>query len=265
MITQKKILAVLAHPDDETLGFGGTLVRYADEGVETHVICATRGQQGWFGPPEDYPGANALGLIRERELKQAGQLLNLSSICLMDFMDGDLDRADPQAIAQRIATRIRHIRPQIVLTFDPYGAYGHPDHIAIAQFTTAAIVEAASCSGEEGWPPHRVEALYYRVMIEAELVAYQSVFGDLVMDIDGVERRATAWPAWSVSTRIDTRAYAPQVWEAVRAHRSQVATYDRLMSLPPSEQEAIFGTQTYYRAFSFNRSGREQETDLFRV
>jgi LmbE family N-acetylglucosaminyl deacetylase len=262
-MTQKKILAVLAHPDDETLGFGGTLARYADMGIETHLITATRGQRGWFGAPDDYPGADELGFIRESELMHAAQVLNLQSVRLLDYMDGDLDQAEPKAIIDQIAAQIRRIRPQIVLTFDPYGVYGHPDHIAIAQFTTAAIVKAAGGAQDNGMPPHRVEALYYRVMTAAELAAYQSAFGDLVMTIDGVERRATPWQEWAVSTRIDTRDYVAQVWEAVRAHCSQLPGYERLMALSAAEQHAIFGTQTFYRAFSFTTGGREQKTELF--
>jgi LmbE family N-acetylglucosaminyl deacetylase len=82
-------------------------------------------------------------LIREGELMHAAQILNLRSVRLLDYTDGDLDQAKPKPIIHQIAAQIRRIRPQIVLTFDPYGVYGHPDHIAIAQFTTAAIVEAA--------------------------------------------------------------------------------------------------------------------------
>ncbi|MCB0171367.1 MAG: PIG-L family deacetylase, partial [Anaerolineae bacterium] len=143
-MTHQKILAVLAHPDDETLGFGGTLARYAEMGIETHLVCATRGQRGWFGAPDDYPGPDALGVIREDELRQAAQILNLRSVHLLDYMDGDLDQAEPQSIIHQLATHIRRVRPEVVLTFDPFGVYGHPDHIAIAQFTTAAVVEAAS-------------------------------------------------------------------------------------------------------------------------
>ncbi len=262
-MTKKKILAVLAHPDDETLGFGGTLAHYADRGVETHLICATRGQRGWFGPPDEYPGPEELGVIREGELKRAAQILNLRSVYLLGHMDGDLDQTEPKVIIQQIATHIRRLRPQVVLTFDTYGVYGHPDHIAITQFTTAAIVEAATAPQGNGLLPHRVEALYYRVMTVAEAAAYQSAFGELVMTIDGIERRVTPWPEWAVSARIDTRNYVPQVWEAVRAHCSQLPGYERLMALSADEQHAIFGTQTFYRAFSFTGGGRQRETELF--
>ncbi|MCB9099414.1 MAG: PIG-L family deacetylase [Anaerolineales bacterium] len=262
-MTHPKILAVLAHPDDETLGFGGTLARYAALGSETHLICATRGQRGWFGAPDDYPGPDALGAIREGELRDAAQILNLRSVQLLNYMDGELDQVEPPTIIHQLANYIRCIRPQVILTFDPYGVYGHPDHIAIAQFTTAAVVEAASSSPGNELPPHRVEALYYRVLTAAELAAYQSAFGKLVMTINGVERQATPWPDWAVSTRIDTGAYVPQVWQAVRAHCSQLPGNERLLALPTPEQQAIFGAQTFYRTFSFATAGYQQETELF--
>ncbi|HRV92596.1 MAG TPA: PIG-L family deacetylase [Anaerolineae bacterium] len=262
-MTHQKILAVLAHPDDETLGFGGTLARYAEMGIETHLVCATRGQRGWFGAPDDYPGPDALGVIREDELRQAARILNLRSVHLLDYMDGDLDQAEPQSIIHQLATHIRRVRPEVVLTFDPFGVYGHPDHIAIAQFTTAAVVEAAGNAYGNDMPPHQVETLYYRVLTQAELAAYQSAFGELVMTIGGVERRAAPWPEWAVSTCIDTSAYVAQVWQAVRAHCSQLPGYERLMALPHNDQQAIFGSQTFYRAFSFTAGGRLQATELF--
>ncbi len=70
-----RLMCILAHPDDESLGTGGTLARYAAEGIETYVITATRGQRGWFGPPEENPGLAALGQLREAELRAAAQAL----------------------------------------------------------------------------------------------------------------------------------------------------------------------------------------------
>jgi LmbE family N-acetylglucosaminyl deacetylase len=262
-MTGKTILAVLAHPDDETLGFGGTLARYADLGADTHLVCATRGQRGWFGEPDDYPGPEALGRIRKGELMEAAQVLNLKSVCLLDYMDGELDQVDPETIIGQIATQIQRIRPQVVVTFDPNGIYGHPDHIAISQFAAGAIVAAADGPVGDGMEPHRVDAFYYRVMTEEEVDAYQAAFGDLVMTIDGVERRTVAWPEWGVTHLIDACDYVPQVWEAVRAHRSQLPGYERLMALSKSEQDAIFGTQTFCRAFSLTAGGRERQTELF--
>lgn len=260
-----KLMCVFAHPDDETLGTGGVLAKYAAEGVETYLVTATRGQQGWFGAAEDYPGPQALGEIRERELREAARTLGIQEVHLLDYMDGELDQADPNEITAKIVPHLRQIQPDVVITFDPFGAYGHPDHIAISQFATAALFKAADASyrtaaGEE---PHHVSKLYYMVAEAAEMAAYQDAFGDLVMTIDGTERRAMSWPSWSVTTRIDTAAFAEQIWQGVECHRSQLPGYETLKQLPEQQWLTLWDTTTFYRVFSLVNGGRHIEHDLF--
>lgn len=260
-----KLMAVLAHPDDESLGTGGTLARYAAAGVETYLVTATRGERGWFGAPEDYPGPDALGQIREGELRAAAAVLGLREVALLDYKDGDLDQADPQEAIAKIVGHLRRVRPQVVITFAPDGAYGHPDHIAISQFATAALVAAADPQypGPEEQRSHRVSKLYYRVSTREEMAVYQAAFGDLVMRIDGVERRAVAWEEWMITTRIDTTAYWRQVWQAITCHRTQLPGYGTLAQLPDEEHRRLWGVQTYYRALSLVNGGRRIERDLF--
>ena len=147
-------MAVLAHPDDESLGFGGTLAKYASEGVDVSVLTATRGDAGRYrGHPQDHeahPGARALAEIREGELRAAAAVLGVRELVLLDYHDQQLDSAAPRDVIDGIARHIRRIRPDVVLTFGADGAYGHPDHIAISQFTTAAIVAAAAHAHESG-------------------------------------------------------------------------------------------------------------------
>src|SRR5262245_54004629 len=128
----RTLMGVLAHPDDEALGFGGTFAKYAAEGVETVLVTATRGERGWTGDPLAYPGAWELGRIRERELNRAAAALGIGRVTLLDEMDGELDRCDSALVVARIAAEIRRSRPDVVVTFGPDGAYGHPDHIAIS-------------------------------------------------------------------------------------------------------------------------------------
>src|SRR5260370_30329921 len=85
-----KLMAVLAHPDDESLGVGGILAKYAAEGIETSLVTATRGERGWFGDEQAYPGLEALGQIREAELRAAAEVLVIRSVNFLDYIHGQL-------------------------------------------------------------------------------------------------------------------------------------------------------------------------------
>ena len=264
MDTPFKLMAILAHPDDESLGTGGLLAKYAAEGVETYLITATRGERGWPDDPMDNPGLEALGRLREAELRCAAECLGVREVSLLDYIDGDLDQASPAEAIAKIVPIIRRVRPQVVITFGPDGVYGHPDHIAICQFTTAAIMRSADPTyRSDGQPPHGVAKLYYLVPTPDELRAYESVFGDLVMPVDGVDRRGSGWPEWSLTTLVDTGDYWPTVWKAVACHRSQLTEYGKLQNLPEEHHRALWGCRSCYRAFSTVNGGRQLERDLF--
>jgi len=165
----------------------------------------------------------------------------------------------------KIVGHLRRVKPNVVVTFGPDGSYGHPDHIAISQFTTAAIVEAASPDSlyNRDLAPHSVAKMYYMAPTKDLLDVYQFVFGDLVMHIDGVERRGAGWPDWQITTQIDTRACWRTVWKAVCSHQTQLPAYHLLEGLPEEQHKALWGCQTFYRAFSLVNSGRTVEHDLF--
>ncbi|MDX1616835.1 MAG: PIG-L family deacetylase [Candidatus Promineifilaceae bacterium] len=256
-----KLMAILAHPDDESLGLGGILARYGAEGIATHLVTATRGQRGWAGDPAANPGPERLAEIRAEELQAAATILNLHEVILLDYSDGELDRAEPEEITKVLVGHLRRVRPQVVVTFDPFGSYGHPDHIAISQFAMAATVAAAAPGGQG--QPHTVSKLYYFIEPEEEIAHYQSIFGELVMEIDDQERRATGWPRWAVTTIVDTEAYWPQIWQAISAHQSQLADYGRLQGLAPAEHARLWRRQRFYRAYSLVNGGRAVEDDLF--
>jgi LmbE family N-acetylglucosaminyl deacetylase len=248
-------MCVLAHPDDESLGTGGVLAKYAAEGVETYIVTATRGERGRFDDAGTQPGLDVVGDTRERELLSAASELGVKQVALLGYLDGDVDRADPVEAAEKIAVHIRRCRPQVVVTFDPYGAYGHPDHVAISQLTGAAIVRAATA--------HRVSKLYYFVQGEQKWAAYQSALKTLRSSVDGVERLATAWPDWSITTRIDSTDVWQTVWRAVQCHKTQMSVYKNFAALSDAEQKVLWGAQELYRVFSLVNGGRQRETDLF--
>ena len=256
-----KLMCILAHPDDESLGTGGILARYAHEGVHTSLITATRGQRGWQGDKADNPGPDALGHIREAELRAAADVLGVQELILLNYMDGDLDEAAWETAVAQIAHYIRLIRPHVVVTFDPYGSYGHPDHIAISQMAAAAIVMAGSSNGTQ--PPHQVAKLYYMADTAEIGRIYESVFGELVMTVDEQERRIVPWPDWAITTQVKTEAYLPQIWDAIACHRSQLPGYEAMLQMPAAQRQRLFAQQNFYRAFSLVNGGREIEKDLF--
>jgi LmbE family N-acetylglucosaminyl deacetylase len=262
-------MAVLAHPDDESLGTGGTLAKYSHEGVETFLVTATRGERGRCGGCDEDADIKEVGRIREAELRDAASALGIRNVSLLDYIDGDLDKADPEEAIARIVAQLRDKKPHVVLTFGPEGAYGHPDHIAISQFTTAAIINAADPDyrGTENISvpaeSHRVRKLYYMSWSKPKWDAYRAAFRDLKTTIDGVERRVTPTPDWIITTVIDTAQYWEKVWSAVQCHKTQLTIYGKLAELPEEHHRAIWGSQEYYRVFSIVNGGRRKENDLF--
>jgi LmbE family N-acetylglucosaminyl deacetylase len=257
-------MSVLAHPDDESLGFGGTLAKYSAGDVETYLITATRGEIGWQGATEENPGMEKLGKIREAELLAAAKVLGIKEVHLLDYIDGELDQVDPAAIIAKITNLLREIRPQVVITFGPEGAYGHPDHIAISQFTAAAIL----CAADQNYttvtrPVHAVSKFYYRVWTAVEQKQYERTFGDLTIPVDGEERTFAVWNEWMLTTRIDARACWSVVREAIGCHKSQLPTFDALAGLSDEEYRILWGQDKFYRVFSTVNGGRKLEEDLF--
>jgi LmbE family N-acetylglucosaminyl deacetylase len=255
MAQDLRLMCVLAHPDDESLGTGGVLAKYSSEGVATFVLTATRGERGRFDDKGTSPGMEIVGRTREAELRAAAQVLGVFEVTLLDYIDGELDRADPADASGKIAAHIGRIKPHVVVTFDPFGAYGHPDHIAISQLTAAAIERTADA--------HRVAKFYYFVNGVEKFAAYQAAFKKLTSKVDGVERAAFVWPDWTITTKVDSRHVWQTVWRAVQCHKTQMSIYKNVEKLTEEDQKVIWGTGEFYRVFSLVNGGRRVETDLF--
>ncbi|HCE17600.1 MAG TPA: GlcNAc-PI de-N-acetylase [Anaerolinea thermolimosa] len=170
------LLAVLAHPDDESFGTGGTLAYYARQGVEVHLVCATRGEAGEM--EEGFlRGFTSPAERREAELRCAAEKLGLKGVYFLGYRDsgmpGSPDNAHPNAlvaqpqteVALKIACFIRLLRPQVVITFDPIGGYRHPDHIAVHRATVEAFSLAAQADVNlDDLPPYQAERLYFHLI-----------------------------------------------------------------------------------------------------
>jgi len=171
----KRILAVLAHPDDESFGMGGTLALYARRGFDTYYLCATRGEAGTVDP-EYLNGFSSIAELREAELRCAAQHLGLKGAYFLGYRDSGMPGTDanqhPDAqinhpideVAGKVVQYIRELKPDIVLTFDPIGGYKHPDHIHIQRATVLAFEKADDAAFHpESGPPFKPQALYFHI------------------------------------------------------------------------------------------------------
>lgn len=265
-MTALKLLAVFAHPDDESMGMGGTLAKYAAEGMETHLVCASRGEVGWFGPEEQNPGKERLGQLRTTELENAVNELGMKSLSFLNYVDGQVDQADPAEAIAKIVTHIRRVQPQVVVTFPHDGNYGHPDHIAVGQFTNAAIVCAADSSYKDpqNLAAYRVQKLYYMVDGENFVNLIAPFMGDMTFPVDDQIRGEAPWQDWMITTHIEMAEYCHTAWRAIQCHKSQLATLGALAEMHEDAGVAVLAMQgTFFRAFSLVNGGRAKETDLF--
>ena len=265
MTNRLKLLAIFPHPDDETLGLGSTLARYSEEGVETYLVCATHGERGWFDSEGPNPGFEGVAQIREAELACAAEQLRIKEVVLLDYVDGDVDQANPEEIIGKIVAQIRRIKPQVVVSFGPDGNYGHPDHIALSQFTNSALI----CAGDGDYKdpgelsPHRVSKFYYMVDSIDLVKLANEAFGGISMGVDGITRHHVGWEDWQITARLDNRKYMDKVQKAIRCHKSQLPGYGPIAEWSPEELYEFFGMGNFYRAYSLVNGGRKVETDLF--
>ena len=260
-----KLMIIFPHPDDESLGMGGTLAKYANEGTQVYLSCLTRGERGWPGLPEDNPGMEALGRQRESELRCACQALGVREVTFLDYIDGDVDKADFSEATDRITAQIRRIQPQVVVTFGPEGVYGHPDHIATSQLTQAAVLRSADASyiDAKNQPPHQVSKLYYLVDTQGLVAIVNQFLGGIQITVDGVQRGHFGYPEWLVTTCIDTSQYLATTWQAILCHQTQLPGLKGILEMPEGARAQVWGQGSFYRVFSLVNGGRTCETDLF--
>ena len=207
-----KLLCVVAHPDDECFAFGGALALAAEAGVETHVVCLTDGQAATHRG--DSTSAADLGRMRRAEFAASCDVLGVSGSELLDYGDAQLEFADFSLAAGRLVTRIRSLRPQVVLTFGMDGALNtHPDHAMVGAFTTAAFHWAGlEKRYPDLGPAFAADRLY-------------TLSTDFFMD----DRPAPVPSPWSV--KLDVSAVLARKREAFRQHTSQAPLMERTRGL----------------------------------
>ncbi|MGB1287777.1 MAG: PIG-L family deacetylase, partial [Aggregatilineales bacterium] len=180
-MAERRILISLAHPDDESFGSGSLIAKYVNEGSDVYYICGTDGDRGTI--PEEMQGQyDTVRELRLAELDCASEILGFKEVFKFHYKDSGMMNSettkDPdclwyhsqqpelfETLVERIVTVIREIQPQVILTFDPYGGYGHPDHIAMHHATVKAFDAAADPDYLPGTlPPYRAQKLYYTAL-----------------------------------------------------------------------------------------------------
>jgi LmbE family N-acetylglucosaminyl deacetylase len=278
---RKVLLAVLAHPDDESFGMGGTLALYARRGVDVYLVCATRGEVGDVDS-KYLDGYASVAERRESELRCAAQKLGLKDVFFLNYRDsgmpGSPDNLHPQAlvaqplekVAQEIVHYMRLLRPQVVITFDPIGGYRHPDHI----FVHNATVSAFHAAGDPAFAPnehpaHNPQKLYFHTIPHTLLslaVKVMPVFGKDPRrfgrnnDIDLVSIAEVRFP---VHARIDYRPVIAVREDASACHASQDG--GRLMGGPLNGIRRLLmsSNETFMRAYPEPQPHMPVEKDLF--
>ena len=269
----KTLLAVFAHPDDESFGPGGTLAKYGAEGVAVHLICATLGEAG-ESDASDLGECDDLACRRERELRCAADVLGLTEVHLLGYRDSGmagspanhhpraLVQADPDVLAKQVADLMRRLRPQVVLTFGPFGGYGHPDHVAMHRATVAAFERLP---GSE-----RPQKLYFSTFPRTMLrwtVRLMPLFGvnpEAIGKNKDINLRAALEHELPVTTRVDIGNYYEIKQQAGACHSSQLSGPGSFWGrLPRWLVRRWQSTETFCRATPpFHRGGRV-ERDLF--
>lgn len=272
------LLAVLAHPDDETFGPGGTLALYSGRGVAVHLLCATRGEVGQ-APADLLQGYASLGDLRESELRCAAAHLGLASVSFLGFRDsgmpGSPDNHHPQALAAapvdavagKIVRAMRQFRPQVVVTFDPLGGYRHPDHISVQRATLAAFHAAGDPARyPDGLPAFQPEKLYYHTFPRRPLRLLLSLLRLLGRDParwgvnKDIDLTAIAAQEFPIHARIDVRSVMAAKMEASACHASQGGRSGGRLTRWMSR--LIGGRETFMRAHP-PAPATLRESDLF--
>src|SRR5687768_12966320 len=241
----KTILTVLAHPDDESFGLGGTLALYAQKGYAIYLVCATRGEVGTVDE-EHLNGFKDIAELRTAELNRAAKILGLKEVFLLDYRDsgmpGTEENKHPDAqinhsveeVAAKVVKYIRQLKPDVVITFDPIGGYKHPDHIHIHQATVLAFEKADDeAFHPEAGEPFKPRALYYQVFsrrILRLMVRLMPLFGQDPTKFgrnQDVNLKELAEVDFPVHVRVDITPVSSIKQEAGRQHASQGGTQMR--------------------------------------
>ncbi len=275
-----RLLVVRPHPDDESSATGGLLARYAAMGVRTGVVTCTGGEEGEIHDPDLDPeeAQPRLGQIREAELRAACRVLGVAELRLLGYRDSGMKdtpananpaafcNADLDEAAGRLVPIIRELQPQVVVTENEEGGYGHPDHVMCHRVT----VRAFSAAGDENaypqagpiWRPARLYAVAH---VRDRWEEVGRLMAEAGLDTDFLVRRrrhSHGLPKEACTAAIDVADYAEVQREALACHRTQIPQDSWWLTLPPYIRRVAFGTCYLVRLHPQPAPG-ERDADLF--
>ncbi len=279
-MTDRCLLTVHAHPDDESSKGAGTVARYHRDGVRTVLVCCTGGEEGdILNPAMDRPEVRAdLEAVRRKELDEAARIIGYDEVVMLGYRDSGMPESEanarPEAFANapldeavgRLVAIIRREKPQVVVTYgDDQKGYPHPDHLMVHDVTMPAIDKAADPDAyPDAGEPHQVAKVYWTTWSRARMVAMHEKFLELGLDSpfddswferDSQDHRIT--------TRVSTEGFGDVRWDALLAHATQVdPTSPFWFGLPRAVAGALHPWDEYTLARS-QVSSDESTGDLF--
>jgi N-acetyl-1-D-myo-inositol-2-amino-2-deoxy-alpha-D-glucopyranoside deacetylase len=262
------LMYIGAHPDDEG-SCSGSLAKYAEMGGRAFVVIATRGdgvdakiQEGVSATRE------SLGQVRVDELRCACEKLGVEPPVVLGYQDGEVGKVDPEAAARNLARLMRQLKPAVVITHDPEGGYGHPDHIAVQRFTLRAVEMAGDAAHDLGAAPFAPAKLYYTALPRSYLERVPA-FRERRAEIGGKVLTFLGVPDEQITTEVDIQPWLEKKLDALTCHRTQFEidaetgrpkTFAR--GLPEDEQLRLFGHERFVLARA-NTPLNGKEIDLF--
>jgi N-acetyl-1-D-myo-inositol-2-amino-2-deoxy-alpha-D-glucopyranoside deacetylase len=270
------LLAIFPHPDDETITAGGLIAAAAERGIPVTLICATRGEAGESSIP-GLAGTAQLGQVRERELRDAMQLLGVGDVRFLNYrdsgMEGSASAHHPRAFVQASLTKaaailvptIRELRPGALVTYGPEGVYGHPDHVHLHRVVLRAVLDAADPMFEDrpSREPWRTPSLYYGTTPREDMLALLDRPNGPLSKLSETARANLGTPRADITDVFDTRRWQERKLTALRAHRTQTGEGGPLSGITPDVLEQRLAREFFVRA-TLPWSGAIDVPDLLR-
>jgi LmbE family N-acetylglucosaminyl deacetylase len=274
-----RLLIAYAHPDDESFGLGGAIAKWVDDGAEVYLICATNGERGTV-PPEMLQGYASIADLRLAELDCAVKQLRIKEVFKLGYKDSGmmgsptcfdtecLWQADVEAVTRRCVEVMRDVQPHVVVTFNKFGGYGHPDHIAIQRAATKAFYLAGDAGYVTGQPTYQPQKLYYSSIPKRQLqlgIAMLRLRGidprklGRNQDLDLIEILQNVEPT---HTNLDVSRYFKEWDEANQCHQSQLGG-SPTWRMPLALSRWFAPHQGFTRVVPAPARNRVDETDLF--